>query len=53
MELIYNRRIGPTDLSKFLGTSKSGGDLKFCILIGIGVQPTEKIEKPKICLSNY
>ena len=55
--LIYNRRIGLTDtltdISKFSATSRSRGDLKFCILIGLGVWPTVKIEKPKTCLSKY
>ena len=45
-KLIYNRYIGLTDVSKFWGTSRSGGDFcKFCILIGLGVQPTEKNRK--------
>ena len=48
-----NRYIGLTDsltdLSKFKATSRSGGNLKFCILKGLGVEPTGKIENPKIC----
>ena len=39
-----------TDISKFLGTSKNGGNLRFCILVGL---PTDKMEKTKICLSKY
>ena len=59
--LIYNRPIGLidwltdwlTDISKFQVTSRSGGDLKFCIIKGLGVLPTGKIEKPEICQSKY
>ena len=33
--------------------SRSAGDLQISIYIGLGVQPTENIEKPYICLSKY
>ena len=33
------------DVSKFQGTSRSAGNLKITVHIGLGVEPTEKLEK--------
>ena len=49
----YNKCIGLTHVSKFLGTSRSGGDLKFCILTAQVVWLNEKIGKSKVCVSKY